>query len=111
MPRESEIRKKAVQILEREKWLVWWPAKVKFKQTDIFGLFDLICWKKKAGNFKLIQLTTLPNLSTRRKKIQNFLQKYKIDSNGARGVKTEIWAWGKSKKVFKIEIIKASQRG
>ena len=72
--KESLIRKKAIQILEKKKWIVWWPSKVKFKQSDIFGIFDMICWKKITGNLKFIQLTTVSNLSTRRKKIQNFFK-------------------------------------
>ena len=104
MPKETEIRKKAIQLLE-EKWIVWWSPKVRFKQTDIFGIFDLICWRKKIGNFKLIQLTTLPNLSTRRKKIQNFFKKNKINSKSVRSVKLEIWAWKKRDKTFKIELM------
>ncbi len=105
MPKEAVIRKKAIEILEKERWVVWWPAKVKFQQTDIFGIFDLICWKKSIGNFKLIQLTTVSNLSARRKKISTFFKENKIGLKRAEGVETEIWAWGSSQKSFKVETV------
>jgi len=35
MPKESVIRKKAVEILENQGFVYWYPAKVKFKQNDI----------------------------------------------------------------------------
>lgn len=105
MPKEAVIRKKAIEILEKERWIVWWPAKVKFRQTDIFGIFDLICWKKNIGNFKLIQLTTVSNLSARRKKISNFFKENKMNLRRAEGVETEIWAWGQSQKAFKVETV------
>ena len=103
MNKEFRIRKKAIEILEKEKWLVWWPSRARFKQNDIFGAFDLICWKKGGGDLKFIQLTTISNLASRRRKIKNFFQKNKI--NLKRGIKTEIWAWNKNKKNFKIELI------
>jgi hypothetical protein len=105
MPKESEIRKKAIQILKKEKWIVWWPSKVKFKQSDIFGTFDIICWKKITGNLKFIQLTTISNLSTRRKKIQNFFKKNKINPKIVYNTEVEIWAWNGNSKKFKIELI------
>lgn len=105
MAKESEIRKKAIKKLEEEKFIYWYPAKVKYKQNDIFGSFDVICWQKKTGKLKFIQLTTLPNLSTRRKKIQAFLKKNKINSFSIRNIKIEVWAWNALKKIFKIEKI------
>jgi hypothetical protein len=101
MAKESEIRKKAVQVLEKQKWLIWWPSRAIFKQNDIFGIFDLICLKKRVGNLKFIQLTTLPNLSTRRKKIKNFLKKHQL--SGQNSADIEVWGWNKHKKEFKIE--------
>ena len=105
MPKESLIRKKAVEILEKENWLVWWPARAIFKQNDIFGTFDLICLKKRQGNLKFIQLTTLSNLSTRKRKIQNFFKRYRIDKKAKFKAQVEIWAWNKVGKTFKIEKI------
>ena len=102
MPKESVIRKKAIAILIEAKWIPWYAPKVKFQQTDIFGVFDLICWEKASKNLKFIQLTTLPNLSARRKKIQSFFKKNKIKAKSA---KVEIWAWNKRQKNFKIELI------
>ncbi len=103
--KEAEIRKKAIQFLEDRNWIYWTPSKVKFKQNDIFGVFDIICCKKGVGSLKFIQLTTVSNLSARRKKIQNFLKKNKISSKNSFGAPVEIWAWSKKKKNFKIELI------
>ena len=103
MAKESEIRKKAVRILEKQKWLIWWPSRAIFKQNDIFGIFDLICLKKKVGNLKFIQLTTLSNLSTRRNKIKNFIREHQLSKQNAADI--EVWGWNKDKKEFKIESI------
>ena len=105
MPKEAVLRKKAVQVLEKQNWIVWWPSKAIFKQNDIFGIFDLICLKKRAGNLKFIQLTTLPNLSTRKKKIRAFFKKNKINSKVRNNMGVEIWAFSKREKNFRIEKI------
>ena len=97
MPKESLIRKKAVENLRKEGWITWFGPKIKFKQTDVFGIIDLIALK--GGKQKNIQLTTLSNISTRRKKIISFLKKYKVK------LPIEIWAWDSSKRFFKIEKI------
>jgi len=93
--REAEIRKRAIEELQSDGWITWFAPKVKFKQTDVFGIIDLLALKGK--NKKNIQLTTLPNISTRRKKIANFLKKNKVEMT------VEIWAWSKKKKQFKKE--------
>jgi len=106
MAREALIRKKALEILDKERWLYWYPPKIKFKQSDIFGAFDIICCKKGAGNLKFIQLTTASNLSTRRKKIQSFFRKNRIDGPKiVFGAEVEIWAWAEKRREFKIETI------
>ena len=71
--REAEIRKKAIEILRSDKWIVWYAPKVKYKQTDVFGIIDVLALKGKQK--KNIQLTTLPNVSGRRKKIKVFEKK------------------------------------
>ncbi len=97
MPKESEIRKKAIEKLQTAGWITWFAPKVKYKQTDIFGIIDLLALKGKKS--KNIQLTTLSNVSSRRKKIINFLKKNTVEMT------VEIWAWNSSKKVFKFEKI------
>ena len=95
--REAEIRKKAIEILRREKWIVWYAPKVKFKQTDIFGIIDLLALKGRRE--KNIQLTTLPNVAAKRKKITNFLKTFKVE------LPVEIWGWNRKKKEFRKEKI------
>jgi len=97
MPTEQFIRKKAVKILADAGWVYWYPPKIKFKQTDIFGIIDVLALKGKRQ--KNIQLTTLPNVSSRRKKITTFLENFKVR------LPVEIWAWSNKKKSFKIEKI------
>ncbi len=98
MPKESVIRKKATKILEDKGWIVWFAPKVKYQQTDVFGIIDLLAIKGK--KMKKIQLTTLANISTRRRKIQKFLKKFKIEMS------VQIWAWDGKKKKFKKEKVK-----
>jgi len=97
MPKEAVIRKKAVEILRKKNWITWYAPKVKFHETDVFGIIDLLALKGRRQ--KNIQLTTLPNVSAKRKKITNFLKKNKIQMT------VEIWAWNSSKKFFKFEKI------
>jgi len=95
--KEAEIRKKAIEILQGKGWITWFPSKVRFKQNDIFGIIDLLAVKKK--KMKKIQLTTLPNVSAKRKKITNFLKKNKVEMT------VEIWGWNSKKKKFRKEKI------
>jgi len=97
MAKENLIRKKAVEILRKDGWITWFGPKVRFKQTDVFGIIDLMALKGKRQ--KNIQLTTLPNVSARRKKIINFFKKNKVE------LPVEIWAWNSRKKEFKKERI------
>jgi isocitrate/isopropylmalate dehydrogenase len=98
MAKEKDIRKKAVEMLVKENWVCWYPAKAKFKQNDVFGIIDLLAARKKS--LKKIQLTTLANISTRRKKITCFLKENEIQMT------VEIWGWCQRKKKFKKEKIK-----
>ena len=95
MPTERFIRKKVIEKLQADGWITWHPSRARFKQNDIFGIIDLLAVKKK--KMKKIQLTTLPNVSTKRKKIINFLKKNKVEMT------VEIWAWNGRKKEFKKE--------
>jgi len=97
MPKEALIRKKAIQILKEKKWIVWFAPKVKFNQTDIFGIIDLFALRGRVK--KYIQLTTLPNVSAKRKKITNFLKTFKVE------LPVEIWSWDKGKRKFRKEKI------
>jgi hypothetical protein len=102
MPKESVIRKKAVEILKKEKWVCWYAPKVKFQTTDVFGIVDLLALRGRQR--KNIQLTTLPNVSAKRKKITAFLKKYKVE------FPVEIWGWNPRKKNFKKEKVNLKRR-
>jgi len=97
MAKESLIRKKAIEILQKQKFICWWPPKIKFRQTDIFGILDLIALRGR--KLKCIQLTTPVNLARQRKKILNFFKKNRVK------LAVEIWAWSDKKRKFKIETV------
>ena len=97
MPKESEIRKKAIRILNKGGWITWFPSRARYKQNDIFGIIDLLAVKGKI--MKKIQLTTLPNVSAKRKKITNFLKKNRVQMT------VEIWSWDRKKRKFRKEKI------
>lgn len=95
MAKESLIRKRAIEKLRADGWIIWFAPKVKYQQTDVFGIIDLLALKGKRK--KNIQLTTPPNVSAKRKKITNFLKKFKVE------LPVEIWAWNQKKRKFKKE--------
>lgn len=91
---EKLIKKKATKELEQRGWTWWCPAKVKWQESDIFGVFD--CVAVKGSVIRFIQWTTKSNVSARKKKINRFylLSRAKISS--------EIWAWNdKTKRLDK----------
>lgn len=98
MPKEAEIRKKAIKILAEEGWITWYAPKAKFRSNDVFGIIDILALK--GSKKKNIQLTTLPNVSARRKKITNFLKKFRVE------LSVELWAWDQGKKEFRKEKIR-----
>ena len=102
MPKESVIRKKAIKELEEKGWITWFAPKTKFLKTDVFGIIDLLALKGKSK--KNIQLTTLSNVSSRRKKITAFLKKFKVE------LPVEIWSWDQKNKNFRKEKINLKLR-
>jgi hypothetical protein len=96
--KEKLLRKKAVEKLKKENWIYWYAPRVQFHSTDILTIADILAIKEK--NLKFIQITTIENLAARRKKIKDFLEKFKIE------IPIEIWAWDKKQRDFKIEGIK-----
>lgn len=97
MAKEAVTRKKAIQELTNRGWLTWYPAKVRYKENDIFGIIDLLALRK--TKMRYIQLTTLPNLARQRKKILSFFRKKEVK------LPVEIWVWLKKKRKFKIEMV------
>ena len=68
--KEKELKKLLKQELIAKGYANWWPAKVRFYQNDIFGVYDCIAWN--GENLLLIQMTTKPNVSARKKKILDY---------------------------------------
>ncbi len=95
--KEATIRKKAIDKLTNEGFVCWYPPKVKYrKETDIFGVFDLICISRKCF-ILFVQLTSLSNIRAREKKVKKFLNKNKIKK-----FYCEVWGYDNKKKYFKI---------
>ena len=92
--KEAVIRKKVVEILKGEGFVCWYPAKVRFKENDIFGVFDLVCCK--GSKVRFIQLTTLSNIRARERKVNDFLLRTHSYLNA------EIWGYDKKNKKFRI---------
>jgi len=91
--KEALIRKKAIEILNKEDFLCWYPQKSRWaKESDIFGCYDILAVNKTNGNILFIQLTTLSNIRTREKKVRR----------KALPVYSEIWGYDKVNKNFKI---------
>lgn len=97
--KEYQIRKEFKKIAKHNKWICWYPVRVRYHQCDIFTIADTICFT--AEGIKLIQLTTTSNLSARRKKIKKFLKKILFDIDCL----IEVWAYDSQKHIFKIETI------
>lgn len=98
--KESLIRKKAIAILEKEGYLTWYPSPVRWKkEIDIFGVFDLIA-AKHLKVLRLIQITTLHNISARKHKISRvFGDKFMPLAS------VEVWGWDSKKKKFRIIVL------
>jgi len=94
--KESYIRQKAVKILKDWGCLVWYPAKIKYKENDIFGIYDLVVIDEKGTRW--IQLTTLSNVSVRKKKILNAIKLYPQ----LKQLNSQVWGYDKTKHLFKI---------
>ena len=96
---EAQVRNKAIQVLTDRNFYYWYPARTKFKtQIDVFGVFDMIAFR--GSLIRFIQITTSPNLASRRKKVQAFIKR-----SGFGGY-SEVWAYNKKKRIFKIERVK-----
>ena len=93
--KENSLRKKLKEKLGKY-GLLWFPARVRYYENDIFGAFDCLFYA--GGDIIYIQLTTLTNLSHRRNKIiKAFPPQFGIPRN------SYIYAWDKKIKTFKIE--------
>ena len=97
MPKEAVTRKKVIQELQGKGWVTWYAPKVKYQQTDVFGIIDVLAVKGRQR--KNIQLTTLPNVAAKRKKIINFLTKCQVE------MPVEIWSWDFKRRQFRKEKI------
>lgn len=93
---EAQIKKAVYAKMKKDGWHGWSAPKVKYQETDIFGIFDGIFVKD--SDLRFIQWTTASNVSARKKKIEKFFAEHNCF------IGCEIWAM-KPDKTFKIVYI------
>lgn len=94
MATEKLIRTKAREILEKEGFHLWCPSKVRYKETDIFGIYDGLAIKD--SELRFIQWTSKSNIRAREKKIHAFFTEHNCF------IPCEVWGWDEIKKEFII---------
>lgn len=94
MATEKLIRSKAREILKKEGFHLWCPSKVRYKETDIFGIFDGLAIRD--SDLRFIQWTTKHNAKARVNKINAFFDEH------ACFIPCEVWGWDEKTKEFQI---------
>lgn len=77
------------------------PPRVRYYQTDIFGVFDIIAIAPHSQLPYFIQITTVNHRSERYKKIKDWLRRfdlYKFNS-------AWLWCYDKEKMLFRKEVV------
>ncbi|MEX2017113.1 MAG: hypothetical protein WD876_01430 [Candidatus Pacearchaeota archaeon] len=103
--KEKEIR----FLLELELKKMWGeeviaiysPPRVRYFQTDIFGVFDVVTIAPSSQLPYFIQITTLNHRAHRYKKIREWLYKYNLYSFNS----AWLFCYDKKKNIFKKEIV------
>jgi len=90
---ESVIKKAVYKQLESEGFVGWSAPKVKYQETDIFGIYDGVFVKD--SEIRWLQWTSVGNMRAREKKINSFFQKHKCF------IPCEVWGM-REDKTFKI---------
>tara|TARA_R110000868_G_scaffold350413_1_gene611643 strand:+ start:90 stop:377 length:288 start_codon:yes stop_codon:yes gene_type:complete len=67
---ESKIKKAIYAQLKKEGFYGWSAPKVKYQETDIFGIFDGVFVKD--SEIRWLQWTSVGNIRAREKKINTF---------------------------------------
>ena len=73
--KEITIKKAVYKQLEKEGYYGWSAPKVRYIETDIFGIFDGLFIKD--SHIRYIQWTTVSNMSARKNKILKFFEEHK----------------------------------
>jgi hypothetical protein len=99
--KEKEIVAKLVEYFNKENngaYTMWQSPSYKNRRWDIFNCFDVIIAFHDYRAPFYIQITSLSNLSHRRRKIENF-----FNTTQAKIANCYVFAWNDRKQVFKIE--------
>jgi hypothetical protein len=98
--KESELYNKFI-LSFFQKGIVFWKAPAfQRMRWDIFGVADVIGVNRLTKEISFYQLTTLTNLSHRRKKIYGIFSNLKFHLNNC-----YIYAWDKKKDEWRVEKI------
>lgn len=101
MPKEAVIRKHALDYLNGEGWVCWYPYRNKYaKEQDIFGVFDLVCIHPD-GKILFLQLTSYSNVAARFKKVMKFFDSNYMLPSFFHNASFEVWGWHNEKKEFR----------
>ena len=80
----SKIERMACDALESLGFVCWralqtvaFFGKGKFgtKQADIFGVFDIVCFRPNQGSFLFVQVTHRKSMSARVRKVEEFIER------------------------------------
>lgn len=93
---EARIRKAAYRILEKEGFHGWSAPKVRYRETDIFGIFDGLFVRD--SELRFIQWTTASNMSARKRKIMSFFDEHSCF------IPCEVWGMREDGTFRKIQI-------
>lgn len=94
--KEKVIKDKVYKELEKDGWWGWSAPKVKYQETDIWGIFDGQFLKD--SDIRFIQWTTASNMSARKKKILKVFKERNV------WLPCEIWGL-RDNGTFKIEYL------
>jgi hypothetical protein len=74
--RETQLKKLLKKEFETKAIAYYFAPRVKWQSCDIFGVYDVVTWDGYTTDF--IQITTLTNVSHRKRKIFNFFKEKMI---------------------------------
>ena len=93
---ENELFTLAKSLMDATGWTYWFPKRT-WGERDIAGIFDFISFK--GSHLRLVQITTISNVSHRVKKIKKFCAAHNLRIETA-------WIWGWDEKIKRFRFFK-----
>ena len=104
--KEATIKKHFKKLADNCGWLYWFPGRVKYKENDIFGVFDCVVINQQ-GDVGFVQLTTKHNIYARRRKIERWIIKNQV---AFLNLNLYVFGWDVGRRSFSVLPIKDIQR-